>query len=138
MLPKQTPIPDELTGPFYKALNEGKLVVQSCNACNKLQHPPKPVCAQEGCGSSDLTYKEVSGRGTIYNYGVVFDCPIRVLQEEQPFNVAVGTIEEDDDIQFYSHLPGTPVDDVPVGGAVQAVFEDTAGGDQKIIEWKVV
>lgn len=135
---KQTPIPDELTGPFYKALNEGKLVVQSCNTCNKLQHPPAPVCKVEGCNSSDLTYREVSGRGTIYNYGVVYDCPIRVLQEDQPFNVAVVTIEEDEEIQFYSHLPGTPVDDVPVGGAVQAVFEATAGGDQKIIEWKVV
>jgi len=138
VLAKQTPIPDELTGPFYKALNEGKLVVQSCNACNKLQHPPKPVCAKEGCGSSDLTYKEVSGRGSIYNYGVVYDCPIRVLQEDQPFNVAVITIEEDVDIQFYSHLPGTPVDDVPIGGAVQMIAEDTAGGDQKIVEWKVV
>ncbi len=138
MLAKQTPIPDELTGPFYKALNEGKLVVQSCNTCNKLQHPPAPVCKVEGCNSSDLTYREVSGRGTIYNYGVVYDCPIRVLQEDQPFNVAVVTIEEDEEIQFYSHLPGTPVDDVPVGGAVQAVFEATAGGDQKIIEWKVV
>ena len=135
---KQTPIPDELTGTFYKALNEGKLVVQSCNTCNKLQHPPAPVCKVEGCNSSDLTYREVSGRGTIYNYGVVYDCPIRVLQEDQPFNVAVVTIEEDEEIQFYSHLPGTPVDDVPVGGAVQAVFEATAGGDQKIIEWKVV
>ena len=135
---KQTPIPDELTGPFYKALNEGKLVVQSCNTCNKLQHPPAPVCKVEGCNSSDLTYREVSGRGTIYNYGVVYDCPIRVLQEDQPFNVALVTIEEDEEIQFYSHLPGTPVDDVPVGGAVQAVFEATAGGDQKIIEWKVV
>ncbi len=138
MLAKQTPIPDELTGPFYKALNEGKLVVQSCNTCNKLQHPPAPVCKVEGCNSSDLTYREVSGRGTIHNYGVVYDCPIRVLQEDQPFNVAVVTIEEDEEIQFYSHLPGTPVDDVPVGGAVQAVFEATAGGDQKIIEWKVV
>ena len=76
---KQTPIPDELTGPFYKALNEGKLVVQSCNTCNKLQHPPAPVCKVEGCNSSDLTYREVSGRGTIYNYGVVYDCPIQIL-----------------------------------------------------------
>ena len=135
---KQTPIPEELTGPFYKALNEGKLVVQSCNTCNKLQHPPAPVCKVEGCNSSDLTYREVSGRGTIYNYGVVYDCPIRVLQEDQPFNVAVVTIEEDEEIQFYSDIPGTPFDDVPVGGAVQEVFEATAGGDQKIIEWKVV
>jgi hypothetical protein len=52
--------------------------------------------------------------------------------------VAVINIDEDSDIQFYSHLPGTKVDDVPVGGAVQMIAEATAGGDQKIVEWKVI
>ena len=80
--------------------------------------------------------KQVSGRGRIYNYGVVHDCPIRLLQEDQPFNVAVVTLDEDPGIQMYSHLPGTPVDDVPVGEAVEVVFEATANG-QKVPEWRV-
>ena len=79
----------------------------------------------------------MSGTGHIYNYGVVHDCPIRLLQDDQPFNVAVIMLDDDPGIQMYSHLPGTPVDDVPVGAAVEVVFEKSANG-QKIPEWKVI
>ena len=68
---------------------------------------------------------------------MVHDCPIRLLQDDQPFNVAVIMLEEDPGIQMYSHLPGTPVDDVPLGADVEVIFEDSANG-QKIPEWQVV
>ena len=133
---KQGVEPDELTKPFWDAATNGKLVIQNCTACNRLQNPPLPRCGQ--CGSGDnLEWKEMSGRGTIYNYCVVYDCPIRSLQEDQPFNLAVIMLEEDPAIQMYSHLPGTPVDDVPIGGAVRVVFEPTANG-QAVPEWEVV
>ena len=135
-MPKQGVVPDELTKPFWDAANEGRLVVQNCGACNRLQHPPLPECDQ--CGSKDnLDWQEMSGRGKIYNYGVVYDCPVRLLQEEQPFNLAVITLDEDPGIQMYSHLPGTPVDNVPVGSSVEVIFEATANG-QKVPEWQVV
>lgn len=132
---KQGVDPDDLTRPFWEAANEGRLVIQYCADCERLQHPPGRTC--HACGSGDtLQWRQVSGRGRIYNYGVVHDCPIRLLQEDQPFNVAVVTLEEDPGIQMYSHLPGTPVDDVPVGEAVEVVFEATANG-QKVPEWRV-
>ena len=118
---KQGVVPDELTKPFWDAANEERLVIQNCQACHRLQHPPAPRCEQ--CGSGDnLEWKEMSGRGKIYNYGVVDDCPIRLLQDHQPFNVAVIMLDEDPGIQMYSHLPGTPVDQVPVGARVEVVW----------------
>ena len=133
---KQGVIPDDLTKPFWEAANEGRLTMQNCGACNRLQNPPTPTCAN--CGSADnLGWKEMSGRGKIYNYGVVHDCPVRLLQEDQAFNVAVIMLDEDPGIQMYSHLPGTPVDEVPVGASVEVVFEATANG-QKVPEWRVV
>jgi len=132
---KQGVIHDALTQPFWDAANEERLVIQNCQACNRLQHPPAPTCAQ--CGSSErLEWRQMSGRGTIYNYGVVYDCPVRLLQEDQPFNVAVIMLDEDPGIQMFSHLPGTPVDEVPVGASVEVVFEATANG-QKVPEWRV-
>ncbi len=133
-MPKQGVVPDELTQPFWDAANEGRLVIQNCNACDRLQHPPAPTCDQ--CGTEALEWKEMSGRGKIYNYGVVFDCPVRLLQEDQAFNVAVIMLDEDPGIQMFSHLPGTPIDDVPVGARVEVVFEATANG-QKVPEWRV-
>ncbi len=133
---KQGVVPDELTKPHFDAANEGRLEIQNCSACNRLQNPPQPACSQ--CKSADnLEWKVMSGKGKIYNYGVVYDCPVRLLQEDQPFNLAVITLDDDPGIQMYSHLPGTPVDDGPVGGAVEVIFEATANG-QKVPEWRVV
>ena len=132
---KQGVTPDQLSQPFWDAANQERLVIQNCRACDRLQHPPAPACSQ--CGSGDeLDWKDMSGRGTIYNYGVVHDCPVRLLQEDQPFNVAVIMLEDDPGIQMYSHLPGTPADEVPVGASVELVFEVTANG-QKVPEWRV-
>ena len=131
---KQGVVPDDLTRPFWEAANEGRLVIQVCKECGHLQHPPGRVCRV--CGSDSLGWKEMSGRGTIYNYGVVHDCPVRLLQEDQPFNVAVVMLAEDPGIQMYSHLPGTPVDEVPVGAEVEVMFEATANG-QMVPEWRV-
>ena len=135
-MPKQGVIPDELTKPFWDAANEERLLIQNCSACNRLQHPPATTCHQCGAGDN-LEWKEMSGRGKIYNYGVVFDCPVRLLQKDQAFNVAVIMLDEDPGIQMYSHLPGTPVDAVPVGARVAVVFEATANG-QKVPEWQVI
>ena len=132
---KQGVAPDELTKGFWEAANDGRLVIQNCKACNRLQNPPAPTCSQ--CSSGDnLEWKEMSGRGKIYNYGVVYDTPVKLLQDEQPFNLAVITLDDDPAIQMYSHLPGTPVDDVPVGASVEVVFEATANG-QMVPEWRV-
>ena len=133
---KQGVDPDELTRPFWEAANEQRLVIQNCTACDRLQHPPGRTCRQCGADGA-LEWKEVTGRGRIYNYGVVHDCPIRLLQEDQPFNVAVIMLDDDPGIQMYSHLPGTPVDEVPVGANVEVVFEATANG-QMVPEWRVV
>ena len=132
---KQGVIPDELSKPFWEAANEGKLVIQNCSSCGRLQNPPEPVCAE--CNSKEsLEWKEMSGKGKIYNYGVVYDSPLRLLQEDQPFNVAVIMLEDDPDIQMYSHLPGVEPDEVPVGAAVELIFEKSANG-QMIPEWQV-
>ena len=136
-MPKQSPIPDELDRPFWEACNEERLVIQNCAACDRLQHPPQATCAQ--CGSAEqLGWREVSGRGTIYSYGVVYDTPVAVLQADQPYNLAVVQLEDDPAINMYSHLPGTPTDEVPIGGQVEVMFETTPGNGQKVPEWRLV
>lgn len=133
---KQGVVPDDLTKPFWDAANEERLVVQNCRSCPRLHFPPRTAC--DRCGSGEyLEWKEMSGRGKIYNYGVVYDCPVASLKADLPFNLAVITLDEDPGILMYSHLPGTPPDQVPVGASVQVIFEATANG-QKVPEWQVV
>ena len=133
---KQGVVPDDLTRPFWDAANQERLVVQNCTACDRLHFPPRAACDLCGLGDS-LDWKEVSGRGKIYNYGVVYDCPVAALKENLPFNLAAVMLDEDPGILMFSHLPGTPADAVPVGAPVQVIFEETANG-QKVPEWQVV
>jgi uncharacterized OB-fold protein len=134
-LPRQIPVPDELSKPFWDAVNERRLVVQSCTACNALQYPPRPRC--EDCGSETLEWKDTSGRGSISGYIVIHDSRMRVWSPEVPYNVAIIQLEEDPTINFFANLPGTPVDDVPVGAPTEVIFEEVAPG-QLVPDWQVV
>jgi len=107
-MPKQSPVPDDVDRGFFEAANEDRLLNQNCTPCNRLQPPPQAACPQ--CGSSDnLEWKQMSGKGTIYSYGVVYDSPIASLQADQPYNCAVIALDEDPGVKMLSHLPGTPV-----------------------------
>ena len=134
-MPKPSPIADEVSKPFWDACNERRLIVQTCAKCDRMQFPPEKTCL--ACGSSEhLTWREVKGRGKIHGYCVMYDSRVRLLQERQPFNIAVIELEEDPAIKFFSHLPGSAPDEVPVGGGVKLEFEETAMG-QLVPEWRV-
>ena len=135
-MPKVIPVPDEVSKPFWDAVNEKRLVLQNCMDCNLLQYPPRQTCAK--CGSAEKQeWKEVNGRGHISSYIVIEDGRLDRRMPDQPYNLAVITLDEDPGVNFYSNLPGTPVDQVPVGAAVEVVFEEAEPG-QLIHEWRVV
>lgn len=130
------PVPDEVSKPFWDAVNQRKLTVQHCSACNRLQYPPQKTCAL--CGSaSGLTWRDTSGRGSIDDFVVIYDSRLVAFQNDQPYNVVIVQLEEDPTIKFFSNLPGVPVDEVPVGAPVEVMFEEVAPG-QLIHEWRVV
>jgi uncharacterized protein len=134
-MPKLIPVADEVSKPFWDAVNARRLVLQHCAACNKLQYPPQKTC--QVCGKSELTWKPVSGKGHIATYIVIEDGRLNRRMPDQPYNLAMITLDEDPTINFYSNLPGTPPYKVPVGAAVEVTFEDVAPG-QLIHEWRVV
>jgi len=136
-LPKPSPVPDALSKPFWDACNEERLVMQTCAQCDWMQYPPREKCTK--CGSADhLEWHPVSGRGRISGYCVQHDSRIASLKEDQPFNLAIVELEDHPEIKMFSHLPGTPVGKVPVGGRVHLEFEVTPATGQKVPEWRVV
>jgi uncharacterized OB-fold protein len=132
---KLIPIPDELSKPFWDAINERRLIVQDCNECDTLQYPPRPTC--QDCGTESMEWKEVEGKGHILSFFVVYDGRYQVRIPDQPYNVAVVALDEEPRINFYANLPGTPVKQVPIGAPVELIFEEVAPG-QLIHDWKVV
>ncbi len=135
-MPKLIPVADALSKPFWDAVNQRRLVLQHCAACDRLQYPPQQAC--QFCNSAaGLTWKEVEGRGHVATYIVIEDGRLNRRMSDQPYNLAMVTLDADPRVNFYSNLPGTPPYKVPVGVAVEVTFEEVAP-DQLIHEWRVV
>jgi uncharacterized OB-fold protein len=134
-MPKTIPVATELTQPFWDAVNEKKLVLQSCASCGKLQYPIRPTCWQ--CQSDRLEWKEVEGKGHILETMVVHDTRVVRRKGDVPFNVAVVSLDEDPSINFLANLPGTTTNEAPQGAAVELIFEEQEPG-KFIHDWQVI
>lgn len=114
-----------LTREFWESAKQGKLVFQYCSKCKTLQAYPKPWCSE--CGSEELTWKEVSGEGTIYSYTiprqVVDNSP--AFAEKMPFVVAIVQLREGP--RIYSNIVDLDPEKVAIGMKVTVIFEELSG-----------
>ncbi|KAA0910026.1 Zn-ribbon domain-containing OB-fold protein [Aquicoccus porphyridii] len=74
---------------YWDGARQGRLLLNSCPACDKAYFPPRPFCPT--CGSRDVTVIEASGKGRLYSY-VISHLPAPGY--EPPFTVAVVQLEE--------------------------------------------
>ena len=58
---------------FWDAAEAGRLDIQNCETCNKLWHPPRPMCPD--CHGTNLAPKSVSGKATLYSWSVPIHPP---------------------------------------------------------------
>lgn len=85
VLPK--PMPE--TRHYWDGAREGKLILQSCPACEKAYFPPRPFCPR--CGNREVTAFAASGKGRLYSY-VINHLPTPGY--DSPFVVAVVELAE--------------------------------------------
>lgn len=82
---------DGVTQAWWEATRHRMLVVQRCDACEAVQHYPRPVCTS--CGLAEgFTYAEASGGGTIYSFTVVHRAPHEAFTP--PYVVALVRLDE--------------------------------------------
>jgi hypothetical protein len=136
-MPKTIPVADDLTKPFWDAINEKRLVLQNCDSCGRLQYPIRPNCWN--CGKDGLGWKEVEApvHGHILETMVVHDTRVVVRKGDVPFNVAVVSLDADPSINFLANLPGIDAHKGPQGAAVELIFEELEPGTF-IHDWKVI
>jgi uncharacterized protein len=134
-MPKLIPVPDTVSKPFWDAVNQRRLLLQHCAACARLQYPPQRTC--QFCDAVDMTWKEVEGKGHIAAFIVIEDGRLNRRMPDQPYNLAMVTLDQDPRINFYANLPGTPPYKVPLGASVEVTFQEVGPG-QLIHDWRVV
>src|ERR1700732_1847456 len=135
-MPKLIPVADVLSQPFWDAVNQSRLVLQHCAQCDRLEYPPQQAC--QICNSAaGLARKEVARSGRFAATIVIEDGRLNRRMPDQPYNLAMVTLDADIRVNFYSNLPGPPPYKAPVAAPVEATFEEVAPG-QLIHEWRVV
>ena len=115
----------ELTQPYWDAARRGELVVQRCASCDRWSFPPRANCP--GCGSADLSWRPVSGKGTVYSYTVAHRPPHPVFFDQCPLTVAIVALEEGP--RLISNITGCDPNQMEVGMAVEVAFEQIDDSD---------
>jgi len=86
------PTPDLETQPFWDGCREGRFLVRHCNTCDEDHFYPRPFCPT--CWSDDVSWKEASGRATLYTYSIVHQNDLPPFNERVPYVAAVVDLEE--------------------------------------------
>ena len=120
---------DELNAPFWEGCRAGVLRIQRCAKSGRFMFPPRPVNSWHP--EADITWTEVSGRGTIWS--VIEPHPPLMLNftELAPYNAVLVALEEDPAIRLVGNLVSrcgaainsVDYDDIEIGTPVQVVFE---------------
>lgn len=136
-LPKPVPSPDGLDTPFWDGLQEGRLLLQRCDSCNKFQWGPEWVCHR--CHSFELTYTETPAEGILYSHQRVWHPVHPALAEQGPYVIALVELPAADGVRIVGNLVGDPEQDLVIGAAVNGVFEHHADDDPAytLLHWSV-
>lgn len=122
MRPVATPTPD--TQPWFDAIDEGRLTVPRCVSCASFFLYPRSSCPR--CGHREIELVDAAGTGRLLSFVVNHRGPQGF---EPPY--ALGVIELAEGPRMLAGVIAARPDEVPVGAAVRAVFEER--GDRRVV-----
>ena len=106
---------DAWSEPFWKAGEEGRLVMPRCTSCGTFRWPAGPFCPQ--CRSQAVEWVP-PGQARIYSFTIT---PVPGPDKDAPPQWRLPALVEFSDapgVRLVSVLAGAPVDDVAIGDEV--------------------
>lgn len=116
--PKPAPIPSDVSKGFWAAFQDGRLVAQHCNRCNRFQHYPKAVCVR--CWGTDLEWRQLTGTGTVYTFSIVHRGPSKEFSDT-PY--AVGLVDLDEGVRMMTGITAPDLALLRIGDRVRVKSE---------------
>lgn len=113
-----------LTDAYWSAADQGTLLVQLCDDCQRPQLYPGALC--RGCWSTSLSWCEASGVGTVWTFTVAELPGHPAWRPRTPYCIAI--VELDEGPRLLTNVVGCDPYDVHVGQRVRVV-EAPADGD---------
>ncbi|WP_298190005.1 OB-fold domain-containing protein [uncultured Pseudomonas sp.] len=115
---KPMPLPTAISAPFWEGLKQGQVMLQQCDACQLWVFYPRRHCSH--CWSHQLTWKAVSGAGTLYTYTVARVPTLPEFASAEPQILAV--VELDQGVRMNTTLVGLDPEQLKVGMRVKPVL----------------
>lgn len=128
MAEKSLPHVNQIDRPFWQGATAGKLVLQKCRKCGKLQFFPRAVCT--GCFSSDLEWVPSTGSGKVHSFSWVRVPRNPAFKEEVP--ICYCNIILDEGVIMESRIVGKGTEKVKIGDRVKVTFQGTANPEIKL------
>lgn len=107
----------------WEALEKGILLIQECGGCGRSRFPIAPACPY--CGSSDWTWREASGEGTVFSFMRQHKGYLPEFEDLLPYVVA--TIQLAEGPRMFARLIGVDVQP-KIGQPARLVIERWPGG----------
>ena len=107
---------------FWDGLKDRRLLIQRCDGCGALRHPPRPMCPH--CRSLAWTPVESAGRGVVVS-------AVQPRHPQFPWfedGYVVALVELDEGIRIVTNLVDGSADDDAIGARVAVRFTEFADG----------
>ena len=109
-------------GWWWEAVAEGRIPIQRCSGCQKLRHPPAPMCPH--CGSMEWDSITASGRGTLHTYTVIHHPQFPGYE----FPIIAALVDLEEGTRLMSSIAECKPGDLQVGMALQGFIHEDEDG----------
>jgi len=116
------PRPDGDSEFYWAAARRHALMLQQCDECGRFRFYPRAICPF--CLSEKLQWRQVSGRGVIYSFTVIYRPPSPAFHDQVPYVLALIDLPEG--VRMMSNIIGCHPKDVYVGMPVVVTFEEVS------------
>ncbi|HEV8297260.1 MAG TPA: OB-fold domain-containing protein [Acidimicrobiales bacterium] len=137
-LPRPVPGPDGLDAPYWAGTRAHELRIQRCARCGAFRWGPEWICYV--CHAREVDWPAVDARGVLFAYERVWHPVHPALAAAVPYIVALVELPAAGNVRVVGNLVGDPHADIPIGAAVEAVFEDHDDVDPPytLVQWRLV
>lgn len=121
MMIHKSPEPSNATEEFWERTIDEELAIPYCNSCDDYFFYPRERCPD--CMSSDVEYRNASGRGTLVTYTTIHRAPTKHYQEMAPY--VNGLIDLDEGVRLMANLDVADESEAEIGMSVDVTFVET-------------
>jgi len=122
------PEPDDDDAEWWSLLQQGRLMVATCDACGARWSRPLPACPF--CGAERVSLVDSTGQGTVYSWVTVRRALDPAFESSVPYTVVVVDLDDG------GRVNGRLLDDDPVDQYTRLQFVPNRQADWNLIGFK--